>query len=107
MCLLLTGKQPRWDESEVNEFLPVKGSAQRSSKPGSVAQGLESEEGRRRGGRPESSAQEEADDIFESEFMMLKDLWNFDSMPFPVSKQVGIRQLCHAYPLVRQLTCCA
>lgn len=23
---------------------------------------------------------------------MLKDLWNFDSMPFPVSKQVGLQQ---------------
>lgn len=36
----------------------------------------------------ESSGQEEADDIFESEFTMLQDLWKFDSVPFPVTKQV-------------------
>lgn len=86
----MVGKQRRWDESEVNDFLSTKSSSHRLAKGGSVGQGMESEDSRRRGGRPESSAQEEADDIFESEFMMLKDLWNFDSVPFPVSKQVQV-----------------
>lgn len=47
---------------------------------------------RGRDGHVESSGHEEADDIFESEFTMLKDIWKFDSVPFPVTKQVRTRK---------------
>lgn len=43
---------------------------------------------RGRDGNIETPVEDETDDIFESEYMMLKDLWQFDSVPFPVTKQV-------------------
>lgn len=56
---------------------------------GGPTKGLERLDTRRgRDGHLESSGQEEADDIFESEFTMLQDLWKFDCVPFPVTKQV-------------------
>lgn len=80
------GLQP-WDESEVkNDVLSSKG---QNSLSGGPAKGLERLDTRRgRDGHLESSGQEEADDIFESEFTMLQDLWKFDCVPFPVTKQV-------------------
>lgn len=51
---------------------------------------------RGRDGRLQSSGEEEADDIFESEFILLKDVWNFDNVPFPVTKQVRNAVFVHA-----------
>lgn len=83
------GDQLRWDGSEVNEILPSKGSTRRKSSGGGPFKVLDHQEpGRVREGPSGSSAEEDADDIFESEFMMLKDIWKFDDVPFPVTKQV-------------------
>lgn len=72
----------------MNDVVRPNGSTQWNLKGVGLVQGIEKQDTRRGKGYPKSSAQEEADDIFESEFMMLKDLWNFDSVSFPVTKQV-------------------
>lgn len=66
----------------------MKGSVHRNTGGNQGIDGQESHRGI--GGLAGSTAEEEADDIFESEFTMLKDLWNFGSLPFPVSKQVRV-----------------
>lgn len=60
----------------------------RHSLGGGPTKGVERDTRRGREGNLEASGQEEADDIFESEFTMLQDLWKFDSVPFSVTKQV-------------------
>lgn len=65
------------DESRASEVLPSKSSGNHETLRG-------------RDRHLQSTADEEADDIFESEFMMLKNIWTFDSSPYPVSKQVVI-----------------
>lgn len=80
-----TGGLLRWDESEVDDVLSLKG---RSSLGGGPTKGVERDTRRGREGNLEVSDQEEADDIFESEFTMLQDLWKFDCVPFSVTKQV-------------------
>lgn len=88
-CSWCTGGLLRWEDSEVNDVLSLKG---RNSLSGVPAKNAERQDIRRgRDGHIESSGQEEADDIFESEFTMLQDLWKFDSVPFPVTKQVRAR----------------
>ncbi len=83
-----TGGQRRWEESEVNDVLSSK---VRTSLGGGPANSIELQDNRRaREGHLESSGQKEADDIFESEFTMLQDLWKFDNFPFPVTKQVSM-----------------
>lgn len=73
----------------MNDVLSLKG---RNSLSGVPAKNAERQDIRRgRDGHIESSGQEEADDVFESEFTMLQDLWKFDSVPFPVTKQVRAR----------------
>lgn len=70
----------------MNDLLSLKG---RNSLSGVPAKSVERVDVRRgREGHLESSGHEEADDIFESEFTMLQDLWKFDCAPFPVTKQV-------------------
>lgn len=81
-----TGGLPRWGDSEVNDVLPSKGQNPLSSGPAKGPERLDTRRGR--DGHLESSGQEGADDIFESEFTMLQDLWVFDCLPFPVTKQV-------------------
>lgn len=76
----------RWDESEVNDVLSSKGQKPLSGGPAKGPERLDARRGT--DGHLESSGQEEADDIFESEFTMLQDLWKFDNVPFPVAKQV-------------------
>lgn len=83
----------RWDEGEVNEVLTAQGAAQRRSLGGAPGKSDRQDGLRGRDGRLESSGEEEADDIFESEFVLLKDLWNFDNVPFPVTKQVRVTLL--------------
>lgn len=91
-CTGCTGGVLRWEDSEVNDVLSLKG---RHSVGGAPAKNAERREFRRgRDGQVESSGHEEADDIFESEFTMLKDLWKFDSVPFPVTKQVRMHHSC-------------
>lgn len=81
----------RWDEGEVNEALAAQGAAQRRSLGGATGKSVDRQDALRgRDGRLESSGEEEADDIFESEFVLLKDLWNFNNVPFPVTKQVRV-----------------
>ncbi|CAM9200267.1 unnamed protein product [Ectocarpus fasciculatus] len=76
----------RWDESEVNDVLSLKG--RKSLGGGPIhAKGVERDTRRGREGNLDLSDQEEADDIFESEFTMLQDLWKFDCVPFSVTKQ--------------------
>lgn len=88
--MLFIGRHLRWDEDgEVNDVLSMKGSVHRNT--GGSNHGIDSQDSHRGiGGLTGSTAEEEADDIFESEFTMLKDLWNFDNLPFPVSKQVRV-----------------
>ncbi|CAM9248443.1 unnamed protein product [Discosporangium mesarthrocarpum] len=45
------------------------------------------EHGRPRAEISNTTAEEEADDVFETEFMLLKDLWKFDAVPYPVTKK--------------------
>eukprot|EP00903_Cladosiphon_okamuranus_P010322 g9766.t1 len=75
----------RWEDSEVSDVLSLKGRNSLNSVPAKHVERLDIRRGR--DGHVESSEHEEADDIFESEFTMLKDLWKFDSAPFPVTKQ--------------------
>lgn len=75
----------------MNEALAAQGPAQRRSLGGATGKSVDRQDALRgRDGRLESSGEEEADDIFESEFVLLKDLWNFNNVPFPVTKQVCI-----------------
>lgn len=79
----------RWDEGEVTEAFTSTGPAQRRSLGGATVKSADRQDALRgRDGRLESSGEEVADDIFESEFILLKDVWNFDNVPFPVTKQV-------------------
>lgn len=65
----------------------------RNSLGGGAAKSVELQDTRRaRDGHLGSSGQKEADDIFESEFTMLQDLWKFDYVPFPVTKQVPMHE---------------
>ncbi|CAM9666114.1 unnamed protein product [Scytosiphon promiscuus] len=80
------GGQLRWDESEVNDVLSSRGQKSLSSGPPKSSE-------RQEPSQMESSGQQEADDIFESEFMMLQDLWEFDNVPFPVTKQQSLLSL--------------
>lgn len=78
-----------WDEGEVNDVLSSKGPDLRKPFSGGPAKTAEQHDPRRgRDTHLGTSGEEEADDIFESEFLMLKDLWKFDSVPFAVAKQV-------------------
>lgn len=90
--LLLSGGQLRWDEGEVTDILSSRG----------IARSAEHHDPRRERDRNiRTSAEEEADDIFESEFTMLKDLWNFDTAPFPVTKQVRASATCYIVVMAR------
>lgn len=74
----------------MNDVLSSKG---RNSLSGVLAKSVERQDIRRgKDGHVESSGHEEADDIFESEFTMLQDLWKFDCVPFPVTKPVRMRE---------------
>ena len=101
-CSWRTGGLLRWEDSELNDVLSLKG---RTSLSGMATKNTERQDIRRgRDGHMESSGQEEADDIFETEFTMLQDLWQFDSVPFPVTKQVRLRYDCERQFMV-SLTC--
>ncbi|CAM9553978.1 unnamed protein product [Phaeothamnion confervicola] len=39
------------------------------------------------GGAGATSAEEEADDVFESEFVLLREFWQFDANPFPLTRK--------------------
>lgn len=89
LTLLCTGDQLRWDEGEEINALQTNGSVQRAFGGGGRFKNVDRQDLRHvAGGTTNSSAEEEADEVFESEFVMLKDLWKFDSVPFPVTKQV-------------------
>eukprot|EP00752_Nemacystus_decipiens_P010121 g9020.t1 len=77
------GGHLRWEDSEVNDVL----SLGRTSLSAMPAKNAERQDILRGDKHMESSGREEADDIFESEFTMLQDLWKFDNVPFPVTKQ--------------------
>ncbi|CAM9159363.1 unnamed protein product [Choristocarpus tenellus] len=80
-----------WDNEIIGkEGIPhlQKGQGYRSASVASI-QGVRGREQERGRAETSTTAEEEADDVFESEFILLRDLWNFNAMPYPVAKKVS------------------